>query len=271
VAVAALILVGAVLGWLGLHALGRPESITLTVYAPWSMEKRMRRVFEEFQQSRPEVIFRLETGTPGKLVKRMKAGERPDVYVSMGPVGVGVLTKMGIVREGSAREILRQRMMLICSEAMKGKAQSLEDLARPDIRKVGMGRPSLSAGTFSREALKKLGILEAVEPKAQISPLRSCVRGEVDAAVVLGECCYEEDLVLGKMVARHGVHIIAPVPESLCPAFPISAVAIRGSAPPDAAQCFIDFLTQSAAQSILRREGPGACPICDGEKCVLPH
>jgi len=84
----ALMLLGVVLGWLGLRLFSQPESVSLTVYAPWSMEMRMRRIFEEFQAAHPEVTFRLETGTPGKLVKRMEAGERPDVYVSMGPMGV---------------------------------------------------------------------------------------------------------------------------------------------------------------------------------------
>ena len=48
------------------------------------------------------------------------------------------------------------------------------------------------------------------------------------------------------------------------------AVGIKGPAPADAADRFIDFLAGPEAQLILRRGGPGACPICDGEKCVGP-
>lgn len=245
-------------------------TVRLTVYAPWSMEKRLRRAFEKFTLKHPEVVFQLETGTPGSLVNRMKAGDRPDVYVSMGPVGIEVLTGMGIVRQGSAREILRQRLILIRSEAMKDTVTGIESLAKPEVRKVGVARPSLSAGTFTRRALKKVGILEIVEAKAQISPLRSYMKGEVDAAIVLGECCYDEDLALGKVVPRRGMHVVAPLPETLCPAFAVIAVGITGSAPADAGDAFIHFLTGPEAQLILRRRGPGACPICDGEDCLRP-
>jgi len=220
--------------------------------------------------SRPGTVFRLETGTPGKLVNRMKAGDRPDVYVSMGPVGIDVLTRMGIVRDGTGREVLRQRMVLICSEAMSGAVTRIEDLAKPEVRKVGLGRPSLSAGTYARVALRKAGVLEVVEPKAQTSPLRSYMKGEVDAAIVLGECCHDEDLVLGRVVPRPGIHVVGPVPESLCPAFAVVAVGIKGPARPDAADRFIEFLAGPEAQSILRRRGAEACPICDGDECARP-
>ena len=141
------------------------KPVTLTVFAPWSMEKRMRRIFEKYQQRDPSVTFKLETGTPGSLVKRMKGGERPDVYISMGPIGVEVLHEMGIVREGTEKEILCKRLILVCSEAMKETVKDIRDLARPEVRAVGIGRPTLSAGTFSRTALEKAGVIETVEAK----------------------------------------------------------------------------------------------------------
>ena len=244
--------------------------MTLTVFAPWSMEKRMRRIFERYQERHPEVTFKLETGTPGSLVKRMKAGERPDVCISAGPIGVEVLREMGIVHEGTEREILRQRLVLICAETMKETIKGVRDLAKPEVRTVGLGRPALSAGTFSREALQKAGVLEAVEAKAQISPFRSYMQGKVDVAIILEDCCYDEDLLLGEVVPRRGVCVVHPLPEAFCPPFPVIAVATTGSAPVDGATDFVNFLTEKEPQDILHRRGPGACPICDGETCPVP-
>ena len=246
------------------------QPTTLTIYAPWSMEKRLRRIFERFTLEHRNVSFRLQTGTPGRLVGLIRQGARPDVYVSMGPVGVEVLREMGLVREGSAKEILRQHLVLICSEPLKGKVTSLRDLARPDVQAVGMGRPTMSAGAFSRVALGKLGILEAVETKARISPFRSYMKGEVDAAIILEECCFDEDLLLGKVVARQGVNVVQVVPESLCPAFPVVAVAIKGRGHSETAEEFVRFLAEREAQDLLLRKGPGACPVCDGDTYILP-
>lgn len=200
----------------------------------------------------------------------MKAGGRPDVYISAGPIGVDVLREMGIVREGTEKEILRQRLMLICSETLKETVKDVRDLAKPDVRAVGVGRPTLSAGTFSRRALEKAGVLEAVEAKAQISPFRSYMAGTVDAAIILEECCYDEDLLLGKVVPRQGVCVVHPLPEVLCPPFPVIAVAITGAGPSDPSAEFVNFLTEESPQDILHRRGPGACPLCDGETCPVP-
>ena len=62
--------------------------------------------------------------------------------------------------------------------------------------------------------------------------------------------------------------MVVALPESLCPDFPVIAVGIKGAAPYEATDRFIEFPTGPEAQSILRCQGPEACPICDGEKCV---
>jgi ABC-type molybdate transport system substrate-binding protein len=255
----------------GCHSAHQPaavpsdQPVRLSVFAPWSMEKRLRRIFEKYQQRHPNVAFELHTGTPGSLMKRMNEGERPDVYVSMGPVGVEVLRKMGIVRPGTETQILRQRMILVCSEEMKQVVKDIHDLAKPEVGAVGLGRATLSAGVFSRQALQKAGLLEAVEPKAQISPFRAYLTGSVDAAIILEECCYDEDLLLGQVVPRHGVCVVGPLPEDLCPPLPVIAVALTGSAPADVAADFVSFLAEKGPQDILHRRGPGACPLCDAE------
>ena len=237
------------------------QTVTLEVFAPWSMEKRLRRVFEMFQTTHPGVTFRLTTGTPGKLVGLMKGGERADVYVSMGPVGLKVLSDIGLLREGTDVEILRQRLILICTDEMKAHVKGLRDLAKPQVRRVALGGAALSAGVFSRAALDKLGILETVEAKSQKSPLHSLLKGEVDATIILEECCYYEDLQAGRLVPRKGINVVCVLDESLCPAFPVMAVALRGQAPPDVAGAFVQFLTTTEAQDILRRRVPGTNPV----------
>ena len=242
----------------------------LVVFAPWSLEKRLRRIFEEHQAKHPDVRFHLVTGTPGSLVKRVQGGQAPDVYVSMGPSEIEALRNMGLLREGSEREILRQRMVLVCSEDMKELVGAVEDLAKPEVRKVGIGRPSLTAGTCARDALRKCGVLGVVEAKSQESPLRSLLAGEVDAAIVYEECCYEEDLLVGKRVLLPGVVAVQVLPDALCPEFPVSAVALKGQGQPQAAIQFVEFLAGQQARDILNRRGPGACPLCGDGTCPLP-
>lgn len=231
------------------------------MFAPWSLEKRLRRVVEVFQEGCPTTPVRFTTGTPGQLIRRVEAGARPDVYVAMGPAELEVLDQLGVVARGSAREILKQRLMLVVSAGARKTVRELRDLASKEVKAVGIGRPTLTAGRLAWRALNKLGIAEAVKPKARISPLRSLIVGQVQAAVVYEQCAYEEDLHVGDLMLRRGIAFAKPLPEPLCPAFAVSAAALR-TGHPDAA-AFIQVLGEERAQDILRRRGPQSCPMCE--------
>jgi len=221
----------------------------LTLYAPWPMELRLRRIFERYQVKHPDVIFQLYVAKPGPLIKRMKAGEVPDVFISMGPAGVETVRELGLVRQGTEQEILTQRVFVVCSDAMADTVKSVQDLARPEVTVVAMPPPNLSSGVYSHRALKEVGILDVVLAKERISPYSLFMKREVDVAIMYGECVFEEDLVLGDRVPRRTINVVEAIGEP----FPVVAVPTKGEGPPDAAQAFIDFLIEPEPQSILNR------------------
>jgi len=244
---------------------GHAGSTPLDVFAPWCMEKRLRRVVEIFQEACPNTPVRFTTGTPGKLIGKIKRGARPHVYIAMGPAEIEVLDQLGLTVGGSAREILKQSLVLAVGQAARERVSELRDLAKPEVKAVGMGRPTLTSGRLSRAALAKLGILKAVEPKARTSPLRALVLGDVDAALIYSECCYDEDLFVGAKVPRKGIAVAKPLPRDLCQPFPVVAVAIKTEPPHPAALQFIEALCKKRAQDILLRRGTWSCPICEME------
>ncbi len=248
------------------HAAERAEAAQrLEVFAPWCMEKRLRRVVEIFQEGCPTTPVRFTTGTPGLLIKRVKAGARPDVYIAMGPAEVDALGALGLTVPGSQRELLKQTLVLAVSAAARDRVRGLRDLARRDIEAVGIGRPTLTCGKLIRVALKKAGVLEAVEPKGMVSPLRSLVVGDVAAAVIYEQCCYEEDLFVGAEVPRRGIAVAKRLPPELCEPFPVLAVALRTDVRHPSAGAFIRALVEKRAQDILLRRGEWSCPICEME------
>ena len=256
---------GALLALQAQQAVAGAAPRPLHVFAPWCMEKRLRRIVELFQEKSPTAPVRFVTGTPGKLIREVKGGQRPDVYIAMGPSEIGVLRSLGLIVPGRAREILKQTLVLAVSARAREKIKELRDLASPDVTAVGIGRPTLTSGQLTRVALRKLGILDAVEPKARTSPLRSLVLGDVQAAVIYEECCYEEDLLVGARASRRGIAAAYPLTEKLCEPFPAMAVAIKTGRAHPAATTFIQVLRERRAQDILRRRGEWSCPICEME------
>ena len=245
------------------HALGGAAPGHLRVFAPWCMEKRLRRVVEVFQETCPTTPVRFTTGTPGKLIGKVKAGALPDVYIAMGPPEVAALDRLGVTLPGSAREFLKQTLVLAVAEGARDSVKGLRDLAKPAVTSVGIGRPTLTSGKLAHAALRKLGILRVVEPKARTSPLRSLVVGDVSAAVIYGQCCYEEDLFVGVEVPRRGIAAAHRLPRELCEPFPVVAVALRTKVANPAAGAFIRVLGEKRAQDILLRRGEWSCPICE--------
>jgi len=237
----------------------------LEVLAPWSLEKRLRRTVEPFQELSPTTPVRFTTGTPGKLIKLVKGGARPDVYIAMGPGEIEVLEQLGLAAPGTGRVLLKQTLVLAVAEEARDKVKRLRDLARKDIAAVGVGRPTLTAGRLTRAALAKLGILEAVARKARTSPLRSLVVGDVVAAVIYEQCSCEEDLFIGAEVPRRGIAVAMPLPRGLCEPFPVIAVALRTQRPHPSAPLFVRVLGEKRAQDILHRRGEWSCPICEME------
>jgi len=237
------------------------RTASIRVFAPWPLEMRMRRVFESYQIAHPDIRFELTTATPGELIKRTRRGDVPDVFVAMGPVEVDVLRGDALVRDGGQSEIMKQRLVLICSPAMKDVVKEMKDLAKPEIRKIGFCvTPTLSAGVFTSQALEKTGVLDAVKTKALTPPLRSLLEGKTDCAIALEECCYLEDLLVGKLTPLPGVVVVGALPESLCPEFSIFALALRGPARPELAIEFVQFLGGKISQDIFQRRGSAACP-----------
>jgi ABC-type molybdate transport system substrate-binding protein len=237
----------------------------LEVFVPWSMEKRLRRIVEPFQEKDPGTPVRFTTGTPGKLMRKIKGGGRPDVYIAMGPGEIEVLRSLGLTVPGSAKRILKQTLVLAVSSEAREKVKELGDLAKKDITPVGIGRATLTAGRLTRAALRKLGILASVGPKARTSPLRSLVMGDVAAAVIYEQCCYDEDLFVGALALRRGIAAASPLPKELCEPFPVMAVAIKTKRAHPAAATFIRALREKRAQDILHRRGEWSCPICEME------
>ncbi|MFW6163195.1 MAG: molybdate ABC transporter substrate-binding protein, partial [Planctomycetota bacterium] len=220
---------------------------SLQVFAPWSLEKRLRRIVEIFQERCPATPVRFTTGTPGQLIKKVKAGARPGVYIAMGPAEIEVLDGLGVTVDGTARPLLEQRLVLAVAEEARERVKTLSDLAKPEIEAAGIGRPVLTSGRRARAALAKAGVLEAVAPKARTSPLRSLIVGDVPAAVIYEECCYEEDLHVGAKVPRRGIAVAIPLPGELCKPFPVIAVALSGEGVHPHARQFIEALTVKRA------------------------
>ena len=139
-----------------------------------------------------------ETGTPvtfnfaasGQLAQQIEQGAPVDVFVSANTAYVEDLATKGRVLPDSVQTYARGRLTLWTRADTSLAVETVEDLLRPEVRRVAIANPEHAPyGVTARQALKTAGVWEAVEPKLVLGEnvrqaLQYAETGNVDAAIV---------------------------------------------------------------------------------------
>jgi molybdate transport system substrate-binding protein len=124
---------------------------------------------------------RASFGGSNQLAQQIRQGFRFDVFLSASPIYTQALAKEGLVRRPVA--FATNSLVLIVPRANPATIRTVYDLARrPRLRLVVAG-PKVPIGLYTREVLKRLGLLRVLRKTVS---QESDVRGVV-AKVALGE------------------------------------------------------------------------------------
>jgi molybdate transport system substrate-binding protein len=213
-------------------------------------------LIEPFQRASGHVI-RFDYGTAGQIQARLKEGPaaaiRPDVVI-VTPAVLAELEKAGIVAAGSTVALARTGMGVGVREGA----------ARPDISSVEAFRRALLAaravayidpaaggtsGRYFAGVLEKLGIAEAIRPKAVLVP-----GGYAAERVAQGEA----DLVvhqISEILPVKGVTLVGPLPAELQLYTTYAAALVAGTAQAEAARAWIRYLSGPEGRKAFAERG----------------
>lgn len=123
---------------------------------------------------------RLAFGGSDQLAGQIRAGARPDVFVSANEELPAALHREGLV-EPPVR-VGRNRLVVAVPEG--GRVTRFEDLARPGIR-IAAGSASVPVGAYARRALPEAAERNIVSEEPDVGAVVARVRsGAVDAGLV---------------------------------------------------------------------------------------
>ena len=209
-------------------------------------------LIEPFQRESGHTI-RFDYGTAGQILAKLKEGARPDVVI-VTPAVIAELEKAGIAAAGSSVALAKTGMGVGVAEGAP----------RPDISSVdGFNRALLAAravayidpaaggtsGRYFAGVLEKLGIAEAIRPKAVLVP-----GGYAAERVAKGEA----DLVvhqISEILPVKGVTLVGPLPAELQLYTTYTAALIAGTAQMEAARAWIGYLSGPAARKAFAERG----------------
>jgi molybdate transport system substrate-binding protein len=231
--------------WLGTaSSLASPERIgdePLTVYAAASLT-------DVFPRIDPDA--RYSFAGSNQLALQIRQGAPADVFASASPKYTQELYQAGLV--GRPRTFATNSLVIVVPRRNPARIASVFDLARrPKLRLVVAG-PKVPIGLYTREVLKRLGLLRVLRKTVS---LESDVKGVV-GKVALGEAdagfVYATD---AKAVASRVT--VVRLPRRSQPTVRYEVAVVEGSDQEAAAQSFVADLLESRGRRTLAAAGFG--------------
>jgi len=189
----------------------------------------------------------LEVAPSGALMKRIAAGESPDLIIANAD-NIDGLIKDGKVK-GTRTDIARAQVGISIKAGLPKPDISTPDAVRRtllDAKAVAYSAGGLSGNAFEN-VLAKLGIAEQVKAKAKNgSPAAGFVaRGEADIAVQQ----------ISELIPVEGAQLVGALPPELDQVTQFSMGVLSDTKSPDVANSLLTYLRTPEAQSVMKGKG----------------
>lgn len=226
------------------------EAVTLTVSVAASVQDAMREIQVAYQESAPSVTLIYNFGSSGSLAQQIFQGAPADVFLSASETWMDRLQDTEQILADTRQNLLQNTLVLVVAQERDDIA-NFADIDTASVGRAAIGEPnSVPAGRYAKEALTALNLFEPLQAKLvfakNVRQVLSYVEtGNVDVGLVYGTDALVSDRV--QVVATAPAETHAPI------IYPVAVV--QDSPDLEAAQAFVDFLTQETATAIFQRHG----------------
>lgn len=219
---------------------------TLTVYAASSLEPTFTQLGDRFEKSHPQVRVRFVFAGSSDLVAQLEAGADGDVLAT---ADADTMASVGDLLAGEPTVFATNALQVAVPPDNPGHVETLADLAAPDLDVV-VCAPQVPCGAAALRLEQHSGVsISPVSEEASVTDvLHKVASGEADAGLV-----YVTDVA-----AADGAVVGIDTPEAahLLNDYPIATLSEASPA----AQDFVDLVTGTHGQAVLRRAGFGTPP-----------
>lgn len=195
------------------------------------------------------VIFSFASS--GALQTQIESGAPADIFFSAAQRQMNVLEEKGLINIDTRKNLLENKVVLIAPANSTLNLKSFNDIASPNVKKVGLGEPkSVPVGQYSEEILNNLSILDIAKSKAiygsDVRNVLSWVEtGEIDCGIV-----YETDAKIA-----NNINIITQAPEGSYQRVIYPIAVINYSNNKEEAQKFINYISTDSSMEVFKKYG----------------
>ena len=225
--------------------------VSLNISAAASLRNAMVAIQTLYQAQKPNATLTFTYGASGTLQTQIEEGAKVDVFLSAATMNMDALKTKGLLLDGSVKNLLGNKLVLIVPSSSKLTISSFKDVANSSVKSVGLGLPlAVPAGQYAQDVFEYYNVWDTVKAKAVFgSPVTQILTwvetGNVDCGVV-----YYTDAA-----ASSKVKVVATASEASHTPIIYPAAIIKTSTHPVAAADFINFLTSDEAIAIFKAYG----------------
>jgi molybdate transport system substrate-binding protein len=222
----------------------------LTVFAASSLTKAFTQIGQDFHTATPEVAVTFDFGSSTDLAAQIQTEGTADVFASASGTAMDTLQSAPGVTDRT--NFATNRLVIITPPDNPAGITSVNDLARSGVKLV-LGAEGVPVGDYARQALKNAGILSQATANVvsneddDASVVAKVTSGDAEAAIV-----YTSDVASAGSAVRS---VAIPTAVNVLATYPIAEVS--GSAYPDQATAFLDYVVGAAGQATLEQYGFG--------------
>ncbi len=225
------------------------EPVEILVAAAASLQNSMEELGKLYQAANPNVTVTFTFGSSGTLQEQIEQGAPVDVFMSAAVKQMKALEDKGLILDGTKKELLENKVVLIVPKDSKLGITSFEDILKAPT--IALGDPeSVPVGQYAEEVFTSLNMLDDVKKQANYGKdvtevLTWVSTGNADAGVVYATDAMSSD----------DVTVVAEAPEGSTSKVLYPAAVVKDTKVADAAKAFVDYLASDEAISVFEKYG----------------
>ena len=221
------------------------------VSAAASLTDVMKEISAAYTKNHPDTKLTFSFGSSGALQTAIEQGAPADIFLSAAQKQMDALDKQGLLAEGTKKDLLINKVVLITPKDSKVDITSFADLTSDKVKRIALGEPKgVPVGQYSEEIFTSLNTLDQMKAKAVYgSDVRQVLTwteaDEVDCGIV-----YATDAATSSKIK-----IVAEAPAGSHKPVIYPAAALKASKNIDEAKEFLTFLSTPEVTKIFEKYG----------------
>ena len=245
------------------HSACLAEDNDLIVFAAASLTETLTEIADLYKETAPDVNLIYTFDSSGTLKTQIQEGADCDIFISAAPKQMNQLDitaseeanpdKLDFILEGTRFNLLENKVALCAAEGNPADINSFDDLA--EALKTGkvmlaVGNSDVPVGQYTQKIFDYYGLDEA--EAAKNLTYGSNVK-EVTTAVV--ESLADAGIIYATDAFSAGLKPVDTATKEMCGQVIYPAAVMKGSAHPEEAKAFLEFLKSEEAAEVFESVG----------------